>query len=180
MVPLDYALAVVALTAPAGVADGHPHLGPAVQQLACCWELLDPREQASRPMQRSSYAANLAWLRQRYLDLHDTPSLGDIYRLPPLRVVEEHLAFNRAFRKTLQQRACAHPPGPARDLLHRHLNETDRRHRLWDLMRDAHVECYYLTARRRTLCQLRQALGPDAYDRCDWPTVVPLEAFTER
>jgi hypothetical protein len=47
-------------------------------------------------------------------------------------------------------------------------------------MRDAHMKCYYVTARRRTLRELRETMGDEAFYRGEWPAVVPVEAFKER
>jgi hypothetical protein len=179
MLPLDYVLAVAAVTAPGGIVGDHAHLGPALRQVALCWELIDPRERRCLRGECSSFADDLQWLRRRHADLENAPYSGEVYRLPPLRVVMEALNFNEAFRKTLLSRA-GWAEGPMIEEIQQHLKEVDRRHRIWDLMRDAHMKCYYVTARRRTLRELREVLGDEAFYRGEWPTVVPVEAFRER
>lgn len=179
MVPLDYVLAVVAVTAPGAIVGDHAHLGPALRRLAVCWELIDPRERRCL-RKRSSFAEDLRWLRRRHGGLRRAPHAGEVCRLPPLPVVLEGLEFNRAFRETLARRAELADAGPAREEALRHLKEVDRRHRIWDLMRDAHSSTLLVTARREALAALRQEVGEEAFFRAEWPAVVPLEAFRER
>jgi hypothetical protein len=50
-------------------------------------------------------------------------------------------------------------------------------HQLWDAVRDARSECYYVTARRQALQSLRTTLGPDAYYRGALPPHVPVWRF---
>jgi hypothetical protein len=179
MVPLDYVLAVAAVTAPGDIAGEYAHLGTALRQVALCWELIDPRERRCLRGQGGSFADDLKWLRRRHDELENAPRTGEAFRLPPLRVVKEGLQFNLAFRKTLASRAEG-ATGPTLEEAQGHLKELDRRHRIWGLMQDAHRACYCVTARRRALRDLREAVGDEAFFRGEWPAVVPVEAFRER
>ena len=59
------------------------------------------------------------------------------------------------------------------------LKETDCLYQVWDSVRDARCEYYYITVRRQALKKLHPLLGPDAYAGGEWPPHVPLWRFSE-
>src|SRR5204862_3037887 len=87
MLTFDYLLAAVLLAAPADrdVAVG-PDLfgtvGPAVQQLALKWEILDPREVRYVLTRPEDFAADLKLLQRRYPELANAPPVNDCLRFP--------------------------------------------------------------------------------------------------
>jgi hypothetical protein len=182
MAPLDYVLAVALLLAPPEKGDPVPlpeftSLGPTVQALALSWEVLDPRETSyvlARPLH---FDTDLRLVRQRSHDLADAPPLADAQRFPPRDTICEMLSFNRDYHRNLSLRRQAQG---GRDGLDEALDEADQLYRVWDAVRDARSEFYYVCVRREALAKLRQVLGPDAYARGVLPPHVPLWRFERR
>jgi hypothetical protein len=181
MFPFEYLLAVALLTAPA---DGpQPEINPdlcpslrsALQQLAIQWETLDPREARYVLARSEDFESDLNLLRRRYEEFADVPPLSDCGRLPDLAVIDDLLAFNRAYRQHLEGRRTI-------DLVHREglreaVQETDRLYQVWGTIRDARFDHYYVTVRRQALKRLRATLGPEAYYAGCFPPHVPVWIF---
>ena len=47
-------------------------------------------------------------------------------------------------------------------------------YRAWNLLRDAQNECYYISVRRRSLMELCDLIGIDAYCRSQMPPHLPI------
>lgn len=181
MVPLDYVLAVAVLTAP--IDQGKPStlaehacLGRALAEVALHWEILDPREARHFFHRPDDFISDLALLRRRYQELNDAPLVSDAQRLPGRETASELLAFNRAYHRTLTMRRDA--LGGMQDDLDTALCEVDQLYRVWDLVRDARSDCYYVSVRRHALLALRQTLGPAEYYRGQLPPHVPVWRFS--
>ena len=58
--------------------------------------------------------------------------------------------------------------------------ETDRLYRIWDLVRDAGSDCYYVSVRRQALQTLRQAIGVGDFANGNLPPHVPVWRFSQR
>src|SRR5439155_11277213 len=110
------------------------------------------------------FSADLNMLRRRYKELADAPRLADSYRFPERAAVNELVRFNRAYRKNLDQR---------------HLLETDRLYQVWDAVRDARCEFYYVTVRRHALKKLKDQIGDEAWDTATLPPGVPTWRFAD-
>ena len=57
--------------------------------------------------------------------------------------------------------------------------ETDRLYRVWDAVRDARCEFYYVTVRRQALKRLKEMVGDEAFAEVDLPPHVPGWRFQE-
>jgi hypothetical protein len=180
MATLEYLIAAVLLTAPADrdVAIG-PELfgtvGPAVQRLALKWEILDEREKRYVLARPEDFAADLKLLQRRYRELAHAPPVSDCQRFPDRAVVSELLAFNRAYRQQMDARQAV-------ELVHwwefrEAVQEADRLYQVWDNVRDARCDYYYVTVRRHALKKLRDAIGPEAYYAGTLPPHVPVWRF---
>jgi hypothetical protein len=177
MFPLNYALAAALLTAPPD-APAAPELAtarPALQALAVSWELLDPCECRYVLTRAEDWPADLKLLRRRSQDLADAPPLYDCMRFPDRGLVNELLAFNRAYRRHLDSRQSLEVA--SRWELHEALQEADRLYQVWDMVRDARSDCYCVTVRRAALKKLREALGPQAFYSGTLPPHVPVWRF---
>jgi hypothetical protein len=156
--PLDYVLAVALLTALAdatdltGSAEGWATLQPALQAVAVGWEILDPREARYVLTRPKDFAADLQLLRRRYHDLADAPPLQDALRFPSRDLINELLAFNRAYRQHLTGRQSLELTSWWE--LHETLQEADRLYQIWDAVRDARCDYYYVTVRSQALKKL--------------------------
>lgn len=181
MFPVEYLLAAALLTAPADAPDPvhspafFAAMRPALQDLALQWELLDPREVRFILARHEDFANDLAMLRRRYAELHDAPLLCDGYRFPDRGLINDMLSFNRAYRQSLDVRQ---PIELARaDELRAVLQEVDHLYQVYDKLRDARCEYYYVTVRRQALKQLRELVGAETYYRGELPPVVPVWRF---
>jgi len=154
-----------------------PAIREAVQKIAIDWEILDNRETSYIFSKRSDFESDLNLLRRRYQDFKDAPRLEESNRLPERKLVNELVQFNRGFRKHLvdkhvleQDRAEAYEAV---------MIETDRLYKVWDAVRDARCEFYYVTVRRQALLRLKEMLGDDEYQAVNLPPNVPTWRFHE-
>ncbi|MFN4259418.1 MAG: hypothetical protein ACK4RK_08965 [Gemmataceae bacterium] len=179
----DFLLAAALLTTPpdAPVApvpeEAFPQLRSALQALAVEWEILDAREARYILARPDDLRADVLLLRQRFHDLQDAPPVCDSERFPDRATVNDMLAFNRAYRQHIDNRQLM-------DLanwwaLKVVLEETDRLYQVWDTVRDARCEYYYVTVRRQALKRLRDTLGPEAYYSGQLPPYVPVWHFQD-
>ncbi len=183
MIPLDYALAVALLTtcpelpdnAAPPPADHFLSVRETAQGLAVGWEVMDPRESKYVLARPEDFAGDLKLLRRRVADLAGAPPLHDCMRFPDRALVNDLLAFNRAYRQNID----ALQPFDVRHAseLQELLAEIDRLYQVWDLVRDARCEYYYVTVRRQALKKLRETVGDDAYYSGALPPHVPVWRF---
>jgi hypothetical protein len=146
-------------------------LGRDLKAIALHLELLDPKETYVLE-QRDDFAGDLKLLQGRYQDLRAAPLLVDCRRFPDREVVGDLLAFNRLYREGLHNRLSV-------DRMHSEdlkaaLSETDFLYRVWDKVRDARCEYYYITYRRQALQELREMVGASAYYTGQLPPHIPL------
>lgn len=181
MFPLNCALAVALLTTPsdqiesAAATDEFTHVRPTLQKVAISWEILDPREVRYVLTRAEDFNADLKLLRRRYRELADAPPLCDCLRFPQRTTINELLSFNRAYRQHLDSRQALDPTG--RWDLHEALQEADRLYQIWDTVRDARCDYYYVTVRRQALKKLRESIGPHSYYTGSLPPHVPVWRF---
>ena len=152
-----------------------PAVRDALISQAVEWEILDPRE--NRLRRYEELAGDLELLRVRRRELAGAPHLADCQRLPPRAAVEEMLSFNRAYRRSLERRAELEfdRAGDLREAI----RETDRLYRIWEAVRDAQCDVYFVSVRRAALLRLQQLLGPPAYLAQQLPPHVPIWRFVE-
>ena len=178
-----YLLAASLLTTPPDVpespipADDWPSVQEALQNLAVEWEILDPKEVRYVLARRDDFENDLNLLRRRYQELQDAPKLADCQRFPDRGTVTELLAFNRAYRRFLNARQTMEHDRCA--CVRMALKETDSLYQVWDAVRDARCDYYYVTVRRQALKRLQTMLGPDGYATGELPPHVPLWRFSE-
>jgi hypothetical protein len=181
MFTFKYVIATALLTAPpdslvlADTAGVHQALSPALQAVAVDWEILDARENRYVLAQPQDFLADLKLLQGRYHELINAPRLEECSRFPERALVNELMAFNRAYRNDLTTRL-------ALDTVHEEelraaLTETDQLYRVWDAIRDARCDYYYITVRRQALLQLRELIGAEAYYSGQLPPHVPVWRF---
>jgi hypothetical protein len=181
MFPLDYVLAVALLAAPPettempGAADAFATVRPTLQALAIAWEVLDPREVRYVLTRSEDFISDLKLLRRRHQDLAEAPPLHDCMRFPTRDLINDLLSFNRAYRQHLDSRQTL-------DMtywweVHETLQEADRLYQIWDTVRDARCDYYYVTVRRQALKKLRDTVGYQAYYSGALPPHVPVWRF---
>jgi hypothetical protein len=181
MFNFKYVLAAALLTAPpdspdlADPASVYQALGPAFQAVAVEWEILDPRETRYILAQSQDFQADLKLLRGRVRDLVNAPRLEECLRFPERSLVNELMAFNRAYHNDLTARLLLDTVHA--DELRAALTETDQLYRAWDAVRDARCDYYYIMVRRQALQQLRDMIGAHAYYCGQLPPPVPVWRF---
>lgn len=177
----DYLLAVALLSAPVDApepsipAERLAQVRPSIQQLAVQWEILDPREVRYVLTRTEDMAADLKLLRRRYLDLRDAPPLLECQRFPDRAAVSDLLAFNRGYKQHID--SCQSVDLVNWWELREAVQEADRLYVIWDTVRDARCEYYYVTVRRQALKRLRELIGDEAYHAGRLPPYVPVWRF---
>jgi hypothetical protein len=181
MFGLDQIVAWLLLAAPPALVD--PLVQPAVFDsirpvliaTAIQWEILDPRETRYVLARSDDFLSDLNLLRRRYQDLSRAPLLHDGLRFPDADAARQQLAFNRTYRQHLSIRQ---PIERNRgDELRAAARETDHLYTVWDTLRDARCEFYYVTVRRLALLKLREMLGDEDYYFGRVPPPVPVWRF---
>ena len=80
---------------------------------------------------------------------------------PDRTLINDMLAFNRAYRQHLDNRQAMELSNAWE--LHEMLLEADRLYQIWDLVRDTRCDYYYVTVRRQALKKLKELIGDQAY-----------------
>ena len=146
---------------------------PALLALAIDAEILDPREKAFLLTQDP--IGDLTMLQSRNDELSRAPHLGDCQRFPERKMINDFLALNRSYRNDLNARLAI-------DLVHLEvlrtaIGETDQLYQVWDTVRDARCDYYYVTVRRQALQLLRDLIGAEAFYSGQMPPNVPVWHF---
>lgn len=147
-------------------------LAPTLRALALHLEVLDGRELGYVLAEADDFANDLKLLQGRYHDLRTAPPLAECRRFPDRELVGDMLAFNRLYRDGLTNRLTLDRVHA--DELKAALAETDQLYRIWDMVRDARCEYYFITYRRQALQQLRELVGARAFYTGQLPPHVPL------
>ena len=103
--------------------------------------------------------------------------VSDSMRFPERNTVTELIQFNRGYRKHLVEKQSLE-----RDRCEQYdaaLVETDRLYKVWDAVRDARCDFYYVTVRRAALRKLKEAVGDEAFAMGYLPPNVPTWRFAE-
>jgi hypothetical protein len=183
MVLNDLVLAALLLTTPAGTpescppAEQFPALRDSILKVAIEWEILDPRETRYMLTKPEDFCCDLNVLRRRYHELKDAPKVGEAYRFPDRKHVNELVRFNRAYRKHLETRQQFEFDRTG--LFMEAIQETDQLYQVWDAVRDSRCDFYYIMVRRQALQRLKEMLGNEAYQMAELPPHVPVWRFND-
>lgn len=169
-------LAMVVLNSPAAPP---PYIPPLVKQelaIICLQaEVLDIREVRYVFTKDYEFESDLRMIQRRFKDLENAPCLAFSAAFPDRTVVNELLLFNRAYRQYLDECIPVHPGDreltAARD-------ENQILYNIWDCVRDARCEYYYVHIRRQALVRLRLYLGEEDFWKAKLPPHVPYWRFT--
>ena len=181
--PVIYLSAVLLLAAAPGTAppeisaEDWPTLRSALHEVAVEWEILDPRELRYVLSRREDFTSDIELLRRRYSELRDAPKLAECERLLERTVVNEMLAFNRSYRRHLEQ--LLQTRFDRARIIQQAIKETDQLYAIWDCVRDARCEYYYVTVRRTALKRLQELLGAAGWQDGSLPPHVPLWRFED-
>jgi hypothetical protein len=182
MFGLDYLLAVLLLQGAeisnfndARLIPGwHALVGKPLIQLALAGEILDSREVRYVLAKPDEFVSDLRMLQRRAHDLNQAPRLADAARFPERTIVNELLLLNRAYRQHLEN--CL-PLYPNNVELRAARDEVELLYQVWDSVRDARCEYYYVHIRRQALKRLHDLMGETDYQNANLPPHVPLWRF---
>ncbi len=138
-------------------------------------ELMDPREVRYVFSKDYEFESDLRMMQRRIKDLENAPSLSVAVIFPEITIVNDLLLFNRAYRRYLDD--CL-PIYPHRKELRYAKEENDILYQVWDCVRDARCEYYYIHIRRQALCRLKSFLGEEDFWKANLPPHVPYWRFT--
>jgi hypothetical protein len=153
----------------------HALVGKPMMHLALSYELLDPREVRYVLAKSDEFISDVRMLQRRAHDLHQAPMLHDAARFPERTIVNELLLFNRAYRQHLEN--CL-PLYPNNADMRAAKEEVEQLYQIWDCVRDARCEYYYVHIRRQALKRLHDMLGETDYQQANLPPHVPYWRFT--
>jgi hypothetical protein len=137
--------------------DGQKSLMLAFSKLGVMRQLLDPREQRYLFVRESELESDLNVLRRRRVELNQAPLVSESEWLPNRAYANDLIRFNRSYRKHLEGRMMLELDRlPQLQVV---MKENDTCYRLWDYMRDARCEFYYITVRRTALLNLKRELS---------------------
>lgn len=154
-----------------------PVLQAALHETAIAWEILDFRETRYILERVEDFDNDLNLLRRRYQRLKDAPPLAEVANWPDRSYVTDLMARNRQYRRDMDaQRTIFHADEA---LLSQVIKETDELYCIWDKVRDAQCEYYYITVRREALKALRCKLGRENFAERRLPPALPLWRMPE-
>lgn len=149
---------------------------PSILAMAIDAEILDPREKAFILTQ--DLTGDLVMLQARNEDLASAPMLGECQRFADRKTVNDFLAVNRTYRNDLHARLGIDLVNM--EELRTAIVETDQLYQIWDTVRDARCDYYYVTVRRQALSLLRELIGAEAFYSGRMPPNVPVWHFPRR
>jgi hypothetical protein len=156
---------------PAAVQANFALLRHAILSTAVAWEILDERELGFTMTRPIDFAYDLKVLQRRYHDLIDAPPLADTCRFPDRGVLNELIDFNRKYRENLDEVQTLEVANWWS--LRSALNEVDWMYQVYDTLRDARCDYYYVYVRRMALKRVRELIGDNAFERAELPPHVP-------
>ena len=168
---LDIVLAAALLVAPETTdASLIEVLRPTILALAASGEILDPRERAFTLVQDP--VDDLGMLQKRYEAFKSYPKLGECSRYPERKLINDLLTTNRLYRNNLYKRQEIDVINL--DVIRDAIVETDQLYQVWDTVRDAQCDYYYVTVRREALKLLRDLVGEEAFYMGQMPPNIPV------
>jgi hypothetical protein len=150
----------------------HAYLGDTIKQIAIAHEYMDVREKSYILKYWQDFNSHILLLQSRVKELYNAPRLFECNTLPNRAIVNDLLVDNRRYREDLVNRL-------ALDVVHENeirqiISEIDILYGIWDAVRDAKCEYYYITVRRKALADLRRMIGDRAYYTGELPPTIPV------
>lgn len=168
---MDIVLATVLLITDKPINDNWIEiLCPTLIILAIDSEIVDPREKQTLFTQ--DLVGDLELIRKRNLEFANHPMLGECNRYPEYKLINDYLLLNRSYRNTLTKRLEVDIF--REDAIRDAIIHTDQLYQVWDTIRDAKCDYYYVTVRRQALQLLRDLLGEEAFYSVRMPPSVPI------
>ncbi len=170
----DYLIVLYVLSPiePPVASQAQPEMWQALKDVSLTMEIVGPHENWA-----SDFRSELRYVRHYARTLQTAPPLADSDWLPPAWLAAEYCRFNEQYQCNLQnqQMLCGHRAEQYGDAL----RETRQLHAVWDSVRRATSSNQAWAYRRRSLQQLRETLGDEAYYGGQLPPAVPVWHFRE-
>lgn len=170
MLMVYLSLALAAVTAPDGTRFSHAMPLPILQSAALSLEVIDHRERGFLFADESCRETDLGIVRRRYTEIGHAPFVIDADRFPCRRLYTMSITSNRAYRSWLSDRLCI----DRGEWVHEAILDTDALYSVWDAVRDAKSDRYFVATRRAALLRLRELIGAHAYYMGLLPPPVPV------
>lgn len=155
----DVLFALAILTSDGPVSDAELAIfRPAILAVSQANEICDQREGAylfCAPQEA------LETLRNRWVDFADAPHLADRDRFPDRKFCVDRCAINRERRAWLVKLGEVNSLWKAE--CDAEIGFVDREYEIWDNLRDAHQDGYWIVTRRIALLRVRELIGDDFY-----------------
>jgi hypothetical protein len=166
-----------------GNVEQQKHLMSALSKLCVQRQLLDPREQRYVFVHDTDLESDLNMVRRRRVELANAPFLAEAAWLPDRALANNLISFNRSYLRHIERRMALEL-----DLvpqLRVVISEINDCYKVWDYMRDARCESYYVTVRRHALLNVKKVLSQIEDEYGDYwqtrrlPPYVPHWRFQE-
>lgn len=158
--------------------DHWPMFRDTVHSVCVNWQIVDARETRYIFTNREDYEKEMAMLRRRYQEFKTLPRVEEAERFGISRnEINDLVRFNRVYTKNIKDRAEIELDRTTALLAV--AKEADYLYKIWDYLRDAKCEFYYVTVRRHALTNLRKELGEESFYSGVMPEyVVPVWRFS--
>ena len=108
---------------------------------------MDPRELRYVLTKVEDFQDDLDFLRKRRIDLAEAPRIAEANLLPDRETINDHIRFNRAFRKNMEMRMAWE--SDRADFIRGVIDENEMLYKIWDAIRDGKSDMHYVTTRRQ-------------------------------
>ena len=147
----------------------------AIFEIALEREIIDQRECRYFMTELETFEADVNLLRTRNLELANAPKLSEVNRMIGRDFASDAISFNREFKQYLENRLIWE--SDKGDIIREAIKQCDKYYRIYDALRDARCEFYYVTVRRQALDKYRSMIGNEDFMSGKPPKYVPEWAF---
>jgi hypothetical protein len=127
----------------------------------------------------ADFRSEARWCRNQFRAAYQRPSITDSNYLPDTQSAHDLYTYAVKISDGMGQRIYCYD-SPQDVWRQRFLAEIKERVRIWEVVLDATDPNQVWSCRRRSLADLKELLGDDAYYRHDLPAPVPWELLPER
>lgn len=147
----------------------NPMLLKAVPEIAVEMEIMDPREVRYFFQNTEEFPTEMRCLSSRFHEFKDAPKLWEVNQLPLRESLHHLINFNRAYGKHLEEYVIWNQDRA--DIVCLVQKENQCLYRLYDAVRDARCDFYYVTVRRAALLKVKRLLEEDQFLKAMCPEV---------
>lgn len=146
-----------------------------IYQLSINLELLDQNQ--VNCSSSSNYKKEIVFIRDRYKDLKDCPSIEMTKSIPEVAIIYEMLRDNREYLEVMELRQSLDIPN--KEFYRQAIEETKLLYEFWDCMSSAKYHYNDIKTRREFLNQAKLLIGRDKFYAFNFPPALPIWRFQE-